>query len=52
MEFNRRLVEFTEDNWVYIHRENGVEHKDSLIWLHGLGDSALGFYELFMNPQL
>lgn len=28
------------------------EHKYSLIWLHGLGDSAYGFADVFLDPNL
>ena len=28
------------------------EHKYTLIWLHGLGDTALGYVDLFTNKEL
>ncbi|EGR26901.1 phospholipase carboxylesterase family protein, putative [Ichthyophthirius multifiliis] len=27
------------------------EHKYTIVWLHGLGDSALGFSDLFLSQQ-
>ena len=29
-----------------------TEHKYSLIWLHGLGDSAHGFADVFAEPKI
>jgi phospholipase/carboxylesterase len=31
--------------------KQGTEHKSSLIWLHGLGDSANGFADVFLNEE-
>ena len=31
---------------------NEAEHKTSLIWLHGLGDSAHGFADVFADARL
>lgn len=28
-----------------------AEHKHTLVWMHGLGDSAEGFLEFFYNPE-
>ena len=28
-----------------------TEHKQTLIWLHGLGDSAHGFQDVFVDPR-
>lgn len=53
---NYRVEERQSDNYVILHPMNTSEstkHKYSLIWLHGLGDSAYGFLDVFtdhMNP--
>jgi len=31
---------------------HAAEHKQTLIWLHGLGDSAHGFADVFVDPRL
>ncbi len=31
---------------------DGKAHTHTLIWLHGLGDSAQGFVGLFLTPQV
>ena len=28
-----------------------AEHKHTLVWMHGLGDSAEGFLDFFYNPD-
>lgn len=37
------------DEDIILTPKNG--HERTLIWLHGLGDSAEGFYDLFDSPQ-
>ena len=40
----------TEEEYLYV--EPIEEHKHTLIWTHGLGDSAYGFVDLFFSPNL
>lgn len=46
------------DSHTEVEKEDGVEivpkgeHTATLVWLHGLGDSAYGFTEYFCQPQL
>lgn len=39
------------DSKNYIYLEPEQEHKYTVVWLHGLGDSAAGFVDVFYNPQ-
>lgn len=43
-------MERTIDRHVLLHPMK--DHKYSMIWLHGLGDSAAGFEDLFLDPRL
>ena len=38
-----------ENKYIYLTPKS--EHKYSLIFLHGLGDSAMGFFDVFSDPQ-
>ena len=38
-----------DDKYIYLNPKE--EHKNSLIFLHGLGDTAMGFYDLFLDRQ-
>ena len=40
----------TENRYIYLHPKE-QEHKYSLIFLHGLGDTAMGFHDLFLDPE-
>jgi hypothetical protein len=43
------------DNYVILHpkgENDATKHKYSLIWLHGLGDSAYGFLDIFTDEKL
>ena len=44
-----------KDNYVILHPKadsDATKHKYSLIWLHGLGDSAYGFLDVFTDESL
>jgi phospholipase/carboxylesterase len=45
-----QLEEKKEDRSIVLHPFE--EHTHSLIWMHGLGDSAYGFYDIFLDPKL
>jgi phospholipase/carboxylesterase len=36
---------------ITLHPHKQYSHKHSLVWLHGLGDSAYGFYDVFLDPR-
>ena len=38
---------FARDNFVYLEAKKGVQHTHTLIFLHGLGDTAKNFSHLF-----
>ena len=42
-------VEVTRNRHILLHPHK--DHKYSLIWLHGLGDSAEGFVDLFLDTK-
>ena len=48
-EYNYK-IEKKEDRSIVLHPLK--EHKYSLVWLHGLGDSAYGFVDIFLDPTL
>jgi len=39
----------SDNNYIILHPKENVEHKYSIIWLHGLGDSAEGFSDVFLD---
>lgn len=44
-----------KDNYVVLHpkaESDATKHKYSLIWLHGLGDSAYGFLDVFTDKVI
>ena len=43
-------VEQTNNKYIILHPKG--QHLFSLVWLHGLGDSANGFSQVFLNPSL
>jgi len=48
-------MEERADRYIVLHPKNSDEktrHKYSLIWLHGLGDSAYGFQDVFLDDNL
>ncbi len=47
---NGYKVEITPENHIIL-TPALKEHKYSLIWMHGLGDSAEGFVDLFLDKQ-
>ena len=43
------------DKYVILHpkeKDEATRHKYSIIWLHGLGDSAYGFSDVFENERI
>ena len=40
------------NNYVTLHPKEDKDHKYSLVWLHGLGDSAYGFKDAFLDEKL
>ena len=44
-----KVEERNTDNYVILNPVH--EHKFSLIWLHGLGDSAYGFLDVFTDQR-
>ena len=43
--------ELFKDDKDYLYLEPQADHKDTLIWTHGLGDSAMGFLDVFFTNQ-
>ena len=46
------MVEERDDNYIILHPKETVEHKYSIVWLHGLGDSANGFSDVFLDHRI
>ena len=38
----------TENKYIYL---NPKDHKHTMIFLHGLGDTSMGFYDLFLDSK-
>ena len=46
-----RVEETQENQYITLHPKKDENHKYSLVWLHGLGDSAYGFADVFLEPS-
>ena len=46
-----RVEENAENQYITLHPLKEEDHKYSLVWLHGLGDSAYGFADVFIDPN-
>ena len=46
--FAKKVSVIPENRYIYLTPD---DHKSSLIFLHGLGDTAMGFYDLFLDPK-
>jgi predicted esterase len=42
-----KVTEDKKTRYIYLDPHDGVNHEFTLIFLHGLGDSATGFYDVF-----
>jgi len=51
-----KMEENPDNRYIHLHpwEKDGEndQHKYSLVWLHGLGDSAQGFYDIFLDNKI
>ena len=47
-----RIEKRDHGNYIIRHPANEDDHKYSLVWLHGLGDSAEGMIDFFLDPNV
>lgn len=46
------MIQHSSDGGLYVRRRPAHSPRATLLWIHGLGESGLGFEDLFANPRL
>ena len=47
-----KITENNQNSYIYLDPVSPNKHENTLIFLHGLGDSAMGFLDVFADQQL